>query len=124
MEAEAAQDERRAHARLCVQVEVSLDSASELYTGLTGDVSRGGVFVQTWQPIPVGLEVDVELKLAQAEVLMRGIVRWRREASNGILPGVGIEFVRMDDPARDLLVAFCTSRAPLYHDVDDETPTS
>lgn len=114
--------ERRVHTRIQVQVEVSMESATQLYTGLTGDLSEGGVFVPTWQEVPVGSEVDLELTLPNGSIRTRSVVRWRREMSSDtpdVPPGVGIGFLDMDDDAQALLSDFCASREPLYYDVDE-----
>jgi uncharacterized protein (TIGR02266 family) len=114
--------ERREHTRIEVQVEVSLESTTQLYTGLTGDLSEGGVFVPTWQEVPVGSEIDLELTLPNGTIRTRSVVRWRREMSTltpDVPPGVGIGFLEMDDDARELLSEFCASREPLYYDVGD-----
>lgn len=110
-------EERREHRRLLVAVEVSFESSSQLYAGLTRDVSRGGVFVPTYQAIDVGTETDLELMLPNGRIEARGIVRWRREGSEHAPPGIGIEFVDMKDEARALLDDLCTAYDPLYYDV-------
>ena len=119
-----ARDERRAHARMAVEVEVTFESAIQLYTGLSGDISRGGVFIPTYQPPPIGEEVTLEVSLPNGRVDATGVVRWRREASEHAPPGIGIEFVNVPREGRDLLAEFCDARTPLYYDVapsaDDE----
>ena len=112
--------ERRVHTRIQVQVEVSMESATQLYTGLTGDLSEGGVFVPTWEAVPVGSEVDLEITLPNGAIRTRSVVRWRREmSSDDVPPGVGIGFLEMDDDAQALLSEFCAEREPLYYEVAD-----
>jgi uncharacterized protein (TIGR02266 family) len=112
--------ERRSGQRLRAAVEVTLDSESQLWTGLTSDVSRGGVFIATWRAIPVGTELLIELALPDATVRAAGRVRWRRDAcEGGPAPGIGIAFEHIDGGGLELLERFCASRAPLYHDDED-----
>jgi molecular chaperone DnaK len=108
---------RREHPRLVIQVAISLESNSQLYAGLTRDVSRGGVFVPTYQDIEVGTETDLELELPNGTIEARGVVRWQRVASDSSPPGIGIEFVELDDAARGLLDELCAEYEPLYYDV-------
>jgi uncharacterized protein (TIGR02266 family) len=109
--------DRRSDARLRVAVEVSLDSESQIWTGISADVSRGGIFVATWRSIPIGTDILVELELPSGVVRASGTVRWRREHSdNGPPPGVGVAFDEIEMGGREALEAFCATRAPLYHD--------
>jgi uncharacterized protein (TIGR02266 family) len=114
--------ERRANQRIFVQVGVSMVSSTQLYTGLTGDISTGGVFVATWQEFPIGIELDLDLTLPNGTVRTRAVVRWRREPSKDapdIPPGVGVGFVNMDPNARRLLHEFCAAREPMFYESDD-----
>ncbi len=49
--------ERRTAERLELSADIGLHSATQFFTGLSGDISRGGLFVATWAPLPLGTEV-------------------------------------------------------------------
>jgi uncharacterized protein (TIGR02266 family) len=101
-------------------VEVSLTSESHFFAGLTGDVSTGGLFVQTYRRHPVGTGLVVAFSLPTGDICAPGVVRWVREGAEGTAPGLGIEFECLSEPERDSIETFCKSRPPLYHDIDTE----
>ena len=102
-----------------VEAEVTLDSESHVFTGLVRDVSRGGVFVATYQPLPIGTAVLLELSLPDGRIEVHGKVRWRRELCEEAAPGMGIEFDRLEANALSSIEAFCDRREPLYFEMDE-----
>ena len=60
-------DERRQHTRVQLQTEIHLTSESNFYTGLSNDISEGGVFVATHQLESVGTELEMEFSLRRKE---------------------------------------------------------
>jgi uncharacterized protein (TIGR02266 family) len=112
-------NERRSTTRHHLEAEVSFESESNVFTGIVRDVSRGGVFIATYAPLPVGTHVVLDLILPDARVEVRGAVRWRRELSDEASPGMGIEFEKLDPQALSSIEAFCSRREPLYIDIDD-----
>lgn len=117
-EAQVAQ-ERRSAIRHRVEAEVTLESESHVFTGLVRDVSRGGVFVATYQPLPVGTSVVLDLILPDDRIEVRGKVRWRRDLCEEAAPGMGIEFEKLDTKALSTIEAFCDRREPLYFEMDE-----
>lgn len=111
--------DRRSDLRLRLDVLVTLDSESQFFTGLANDISRGGVFVSTYRDIPIGEEVWLEFDLPAGRVLARGAVRWKRLASEGVTPGVGVSFTELSPDARHCIESFCALRQPLYFDEGD-----
>ncbi len=110
-------DDGRDHPRVELHVEIDLHSDSHFFSGLSGDVSEGGLFVQTYRPLKIGQEVDVAFDLGGQDVRARAVVRWRRERTAHAEPGFGLEFVELPEEGRELVRAFCRTRSPLYYDV-------
>lgn len=110
--------ERRSSARVALDVEVTLSSDSQFFAGLSGDVSEGGLFVQTYRPYAVGCRVMISFSLPAGEIRAPGTVRWVRPAADGAPPGLGIAFESLTSAERACIEAFCRARPPLYHDVD------
>jgi uncharacterized protein (TIGR02266 family) len=116
-------DERRSSPRYQVQVEVGMQTESNFYTGLTQDLSGGGVFVATNQIRPVGERIKVLLTLPGQtepfEILTE--VRWIRSStlSRGVDdPGMGLRFLQMSPRARKVIGDFITQRDSLFFDED------
>ena len=111
-------EEHRAHPRVAVAVAIGLETESHFFAGLSGDISEGGVFVQTYRDLPVGSDVEVRFDLPDGELTTHGRVRWHRDNSDSSPPGVGIAFDTLGDEDRRVIQRFCESRAPLYYEVE------
>ena len=111
-------EEHRASKRISIEVELHLASESHFFSGLSGDISEGGVFVSTYRALAMGSLVDLEFTLpGAAEPLhARGEVRWHRDGTPDVPPGVGIAFDELSDEDRKVIHRFCTMRPPLYYD--------
>jgi uncharacterized protein (TIGR02266 family) len=109
--------EKRDGTRIAVALEVGLSSDSQFFTGITGDISQGGLFVSTYRAMSVGTEVELTFSLPNAAVIKTlGRVRWVRSTSAGAPPGIGVSFEALSSEDRALIEAFCAARVPLYHD--------
>jgi uncharacterized protein (TIGR02266 family) len=111
--------ERRAGAnkRVFIEVEIGLTSESHIYTGLSLDVSTGGVFVATYEPAPSGTVVQLYFVLPDGHVVnAEGVVRWTRAATDDAPPGMGVSFVTISSESLGHIASFCASRPPLYFD--------
>jgi uncharacterized protein (TIGR02266 family) len=109
--------EHRAHPRRHIQIEVTMMSESQLYTGLSENLSEGGVFVATHALRPIGEKIDLTLVLPNAKpIRMLGEVRWVREFSDRVEapPGMGLRFVSLTDEVSAAIRAFLERRSPLF----------
>ena len=114
-------EERRHDERQPASFEIEFTDDSEFFAGVSQDLSRGGVFVATYQLLPVGSAVGLSLELPDGErVEVRGEVRWLRESSGGEgRPGMGVAFRNLSTEALARINAFCARRPPLlYEEVD------
>jgi uncharacterized protein (TIGR02266 family) len=108
--------ESRPVAPIRLDAKISFASESQFFAGLDGDVSEGGVFIETYRPLPVGTPVDIELELPERRVSAAGCVRWVRDAKSGAAAGVGIELVIVSRADRRIIERFCDRRTPLYYE--------
>jgi uncharacterized protein (TIGR02266 family) len=111
--------ERRTEVRVALEIAVSLSSESHFFVGLSGDLSRAGLFVVTWRKLPVGTPIFVAIDFPDGRLLADGEVRWTRDALDKVTPGLGIAFTRITDADQQRIRAFCAERAPLYFDVEE-----
>jgi uncharacterized protein (TIGR02266 family) len=101
---------RRAHQRIRLQLEVAYRSTGSFLVSYTVNLSRGGLFVETQEPAPVGSELDLRLEVPgySGELGLRGVVVWIQQTPEPGKPmGMGIEFRQADagfDPVIDQLV--------------------
>ncbi len=109
----------RADARYKLEVDVTIGSDSHFFTGLSGDVSRGGIFVATYARVPVGRRVHVRFTLPEGDLVLEGTVRWTRAGSDAVAPGIGVRFENLAPTNLALIEKFCQERPPIYVDDDD-----
>ena len=115
--------ERRANARIELEVEVGLETDNNFYTGLTQDISNGGLFVATSVLYRVGQHITVRFTLPGRREPIRAEteVRWLRDphTMRTELPGgIGLRFVELETEAQTAITDFLKRRDSLYYDVD------
>jgi type IV pilus assembly protein PilZ len=128
-----AQEEQRAQQRSAIELKVEYQRMNTFFHDYTRNISRGGTFVGTDQPLAVGtLFVFKLLMPALTEPLeLTGEVRWTRQAGEpGGDPGIGIQFVFATESER-LVVDQMVERLMVdslgrliytrLRDLDDET---
>ncbi|HKQ68354.1 MAG TPA: TIGR02266 family protein [Polyangiaceae bacterium] len=118
----AVMEARRAHARHDVELEVTLESETNFYQGLTENLSEGGLFIATHLVRPLGTSIEVSLKLPNLAEPIRavGTVRWIREYSDtsDTSPGMGVRFEQIEPEQQERIREFVAARPPLFHDED------
>ena len=113
----AAGDQRRTSERTLVEVDVGLLSDSNFFTGLSGDISQGGVFVATDNPLAPGATVTLYFTLpGGGAVRAEGSVRWARGAEEGRPAGMGVGFSSLGNRDRAVIAEYCARRPPLFHE--------
>lgn len=83
----------------------TLDQFIERYSV---DVSHGGIFIRTKDPLPVGTTMRFEFQLKDASPLItgEGTVVWTRENDpnrTGVAPGMGVRFDKLTDGSQQVL---------------------
>jgi uncharacterized protein (TIGR02266 family) len=109
--------EQRSAERVRVEVDIGLLSDSNFYTGLSEDISSGGVFVATDRPLPRGTIVTLYFTLPDGRpVRADGSVRWARGGEDGRSAGMGVGFSALGTDDRRAIADYCTTRPPLFHE--------
>jgi uncharacterized protein (TIGR02266 family) len=72
------------------------------------DVSQGGIFIRTKEPLPVGTTMRFEFQLRDESPLItgEGTVVWIREQNagqSGVAPGMGVRFDRLTESSQGVL---------------------
>jgi uncharacterized protein (TIGR02266 family) len=90
-------EDRRAHPRAPLRVDVALSSSGETYLGIAKDIGEGGVYVAMSAPLACGSIVNVEFSLPNltTRVVVQGEVRWVRPPTEGGLTGCGIRWLSL-----------------------------
>ena len=115
----------RRYERYNTTIDVTVTSGHTFWTGLTSNISTGGLFLASETPLPVGSLLAFELRVDEGEPCeLRGVVRWVREpeqASDAFPAGMGVQFSRLDGPTAEVIEQFIRERRDsLYFDTDDD----
>jgi uncharacterized protein (TIGR02266 family) len=116
---ERAHEEKRAHERVRLEVGVTLESDHNFYTGLTSDISEGGLFVATHALWPVGTKVSVRFRLPGVDrpFQVDAEVRWVRDGRFSTLPpGIGLRFDRLPPDALLAVTGFVQGRDTIFYE--------
>lgn len=114
--------ERRVAKRVPVAVDVSFHTEHNFYMGLTENLSSGGLFVATYDDIPVGTQLKISLRLPdQSPIEASCAVRWVRQYTpftEDLAPGVGLELTDLSERDERAIQAFLVQRDPIYYELD------
>jgi uncharacterized protein (TIGR02266 family) len=105
-----------------VEVSVDLESDTNFYTGLTQNISTGGLFIATHQIRNVGDRVRLKFTLPGAgrTVECDTEVRWIRENSSlhrtDGASGMGVRFLNLSPQDSTAIEAFIRGRDSLFYD--------
>ncbi len=112
--------ERRLSPRVGLCVEVGLQSDTNFYTGLTEDISEGGLFVATYKLQEIGSELALTLTLPDGyEFRATAVVRWvrdPRDLESDTQPGMGVQFHALDAEQTEAVRRFLTVRDPMFYE--------
>jgi molecular chaperone DnaK len=95
-------------------LKLSYGTVDEFVEKFASNISRGGVFIRTREPRPVGTLLAFELRLQGGEAVVkgRGVVRWIQPedaaARPPAAPGMGVQFVDLDEPSREVVERMVT----------------
>lgn len=114
--------DRRRKMRVGLQADVTGASQTNFFSGLSEDISDGGVFVATMSPPPVGESVHLKVTVngdSSRTVVVRGVVRWHRTDEAGTPSGCGIQFVEVDGTLSQAIAGLvqAAGQEPLFWDV-------
>ncbi|MDF1535628.1 MAG: TIGR02266 family protein [bacterium] len=100
--------ENRKHPRVDVWIEVTFKSPMELVCSFMPNISKGGMFIQTSEPLALGTVLALAFQLPGQENLIRvkGKVVWNSPPGRGRKPGMGVQFNEMPEEDRHILEGF------------------
>lgn len=98
--------DRRGDRREPIELKVEYERLNAFFADYTKNISRGGTFIHTGKPLPVGTEFVFQLFVPTLDrpLEIRGRVKWvvepGRDGEGGQAPGMGIRFVYATDEER------------------------
>ncbi len=107
MDEPADSSDRRGEARAPIELKVEYKRLNAFFADYTKNISRGGTFIATGKPLPIGTEFLFRLMVPtlEAPLELRGGVRWLIEEgdADGRDPGMGIRFVFVNVAEREMV---------------------
>ncbi|GMU63408.1 MAG: hypothetical protein AMXMBFR34_51710 [Myxococcaceae bacterium] len=109
---------QRVQQRVKMQAAVDFGSDNNFFSGFSGNISDGGLFVATVKHLAIGTQIDLNFSLPSGErIQAQGVVRWVREVNDkdpDSMPGLGVQFTRLDETAQAAIERFVASREPMF----------
>jgi type IV pilus assembly protein PilZ len=92
--------EFRHHARAPIELKVDYKKLNSFFADYTKNISKGGTFIKTKKPLPIGTRFLFKLTVPQREAPFEllGEVVWSKADAEE--PGMGIRFIYNDDRQR------------------------
>src|SRR5271170_4008891 len=127
------QDTRKDRRVKIVSLNVRYKSATvdEFIENHAHDVSRGGIYIKTGSPFPPGTLLKFEIRLASDQAVITGVGRvvWKRDTVQGTNErpsGMGVKFIKIDDPSKTVIDRLVNSRADAgqAYESESESPTA
>ncbi|AKF05793.1 TIGR02266 family protein [Sandaracinus amylolyticus] len=88
--------ERRTAPRVRIEGAIGAQSGATFVAGEASDLSTGGLFVATGDPLPIGTELTLGLLLPDGHrVVVDAVVSWVRGPHDGRAEGMGVRFLRV-----------------------------
>ena len=112
----------RASERFDLEVKVDLESDHNFYTGLTQNISAGGLFIATHHIRRIGERITLKFSFPGSDqpIAVETEVRWIRENSalqrTDGSSGMGVRFINLTPEASAAIQGFLQSRDSLFYD--------
>ncbi|MEZ4288890.1 MAG: PilZ domain-containing protein [Polyangiales bacterium] len=94
-----------------IRTEINEASPSNFYTGLSGDIARGGVFVAQQTELALGTPVMLQIELPDDTLRAEGRVVWLDRDEE---IGTGVQFRNLSDHAELSVLRFVGRREPRF----------
>jgi len=105
--------------RVALDADIGFQSDTNFYTGFSEDLSDGGLFIATYNLLPVGAEVTINFTLPDGHlVVAKGYVTWVREFNDttpDVAPGIGVQFDGLTENDMKSIRSFLRKRAPMFY---------
>jgi uncharacterized protein (TIGR02266 family) len=95
----------RRQPRLPIKLEVEYCTTGAFLVSYSINLSKGGIFIETPSPLPVGSQLQLAFEVPGAgELAVDGVVAWVRQGSfDGLPDGMGVQFEQLDERYGDVI---------------------
>jgi type IV pilus assembly protein PilZ len=117
--------DRRDEPRAEVDLEVHYRTAQEFLAAYTKNISGGGIFIRTQQPLPLNQNVLLRFTLPgiSQRFEVHGVVVWANPASlkSSFPAGMGIKFLQSDAKEQQMIADFIKQNRATAHGGEQKT---
>jgi len=110
--------EARRNGRVRMHTSIDTRSDSNFFIGFSMDISEGGIFIATVEPVALGTQVELDFTLPGGRPMkVTGVVRWVRESNDRtpeLMPGVGVQFTGLPSEVAHAITSFVATRDPMF----------
>ena len=109
--------DKRGEKRIPVQLDVRYQSLEGFISDYSMNISQGGMFISTRNPLPLGTRVVLKVGIPDTEVPMNieGEVVWvseyEKKSKSNLIPGMGVEFRNLDEQEKKRIEDFISREA-------------
>ena len=97
-------EDKRINPRVATKIRAEIHTENGMTFSSSIDLSAGGIFIATPEPIDPGTEVKINIALTPIDqISVKGIVKWIKEEDNNSRAGMGVEFVDISDVALNVI---------------------
>ncbi len=91
-------EEKRKEPRLKRNLKAEVHTLDGMTYSSSVDVSPGGIFITTPEPLQQNDEVDLSIKVSEDETLeIKGTIKWNRDENDDMKAGMGIQFQDLNE---------------------------
>ncbi|MDF1526761.1 MAG: TIGR02266 family protein [bacterium] len=100
--------DKRERPRILISLEITYESGDDFVSSFLSDISGGGVFIGTTNPLGVNtrLKVCFHVPGISESLLATGTVAWVRDPVSSDKPGMGVRFDEMEPGDQEKLDRF------------------
>ena len=109
--------DKRLEKRLPTQLDVRYQSLEGFISDYSMNISQGGLFISTRNPLPLGTRIALKVGFPDAELPLNieGEVVWVSEydkkSKSNLIPGMGIQFRNLDEQEKKRIEDFIAQEA-------------
>ena len=112
---------RRTTRRVPCNTAMSAKNGAKVYRSRTLDISHGGIFFATDEPLDIGERIDMAFKLPGAEETIRAVgkVCWVGRGGADHVEGVGVKFSQIDQAHLKVIVDYVNRVARVLYSASE-----
>ena len=111
----------RMELNLSFEIDLGRGSEHNFYTGLTDNISEGGLFISTSQVLDLGTKIKFPLAMPGMNdpEVVEGVVRWVRSdgrSDTNVPPGIGVQFTHISERLKTHINKYVKQNESIFYE--------